>query len=335
MISFDDAITTVQAGRDLTADQTGFLFDILLRGEADAAAVKALLLAIREKGEGVDELVGAARALRRHMTVIGHSHAVLLDTCGTGGSGSGTFNISTAVALVAAACGVVVAKHGNRRVTSISGSADVLAELGVSIEGDVDQVSRLLDDHGICFCYAPKLHPAMRHVGAVRRELAVPTLFNYLGPLCNPAGATHQMIGTPRLLLRDKLAAAMVQLGTQRSLVLWGSDDQDEVTLGGTTDVAEIAGGQIIAHRWTHDSFGLPAVDLARIQADGPAASAAIIRDLLAGRRGPHRDVVLAGAAAALWLMGRVDELTAGVALAAEAIDSGAAADKLAILASR
>ncbi len=332
MISFAEATQIARSGHDLSAEQTGFLIDILLRGEADAVAVKELLLAIREKGEAVDELVGAARAMRGHMTVIEHQHPVLLDTCGTGGSGSGTFNISTATALVTAACGVPVAKHGNRRITSISGSADVLAELGVAIEGEVDQVSESLNRHGICFCFAPKLHPAMRHVVTIRRELAVPTLFNHLGPLCNPAGATHQLIGTPRLELRDKLAQALRQLGTDRSLVVWGSDGQDEVSLGGVTDVAEIRGGEIVPHRWTHESFDLPEVTLAEIQADGPAASAAIIRDMLGGKPGPHRDVVLAGTAAALWLMDQVDSLPAGVALAAEAIDSGAGADKLAKL---
>lgn len=329
MISFAQAIQTAQSGQDLTADQTGFLIDVMLRGEADTESVKQLLLAIRAKGEAVEELVGAARAMRKHMTVIDHQHRVLLDTCGTGGSGSGTFNISTATAIVTAACGVPVAKHGNRRITSISGSADVLAELGVAIEGDVEQVSRSLNEHAICFCFAPKLHPAMRHVVSIRRELGVPTLFNYLGPLCNPAAATHQLIGTPRLDLRDKIAAAMVQLGTERSLVVWGSDGQDEVSLGGVTDVAEIIDGKIIAHQWTHQSFGLPAVSLAEIQADGPAASAAIIRNLLGGQPGPHRDVVVAGTAAALWLLRRVDSLPAGVAAAQAAIDSGQGIAKL------
>lgn len=329
MISFTHAITHVRSGRDLSADETGYLIDTLLRGEANPEKVGQLLLAIREKGEAVDELVGAARAMRRHMTPIHHHQEVLLDTCGTGGSGSGTFNISTATAIVTAACGVAVAKHGNRRATSLSGSADVLAELGVAIESESDRVGQTLDRVGICFCFAPKLHPAMRHVVAIRRALGVPTLFNLLGPLCNPAGATHQLLGTSTLAVRDKIAAALQQLGTIRSAVIWGDDGQDEVTLGGATHVAEVQGNQITQHRWEASDFALPNATTAQLHAESPQASAAIIRDLLAGQRGPCRDVVLAGTAAALWLIGQADDLAQGVAIAAHAIDSGAAQEKL------
>jgi anthranilate phosphoribosyltransferase len=330
MITFQDAIAITRDGRNLTAEQTGHLIDMLLCGQADADLVGQLLLAIREKGEAVDELVGAAQAMRRHMTTISHPHTTLLDTCGTGGSGSGTFNISTATAIVTAACGVAVAKHGNRRATSHTGSADVLAVLGVAIEGEVEQVSRTLQNVGICFCFAPKLHPAMRHVVAIRRALGVPTLFNLLGPLCNPAGATHQLLGTATLASRDKIAAALQRLGTTRSAVVWGEDGQDEVTLGATTHVAEIRGGQIIHHRWTNESFGLPAVELSDLQAADPEASARIIQDIFAGKPGPCRDVVLAGTAAALWLVGKSDSLVEGARQAAAAIDQGKAKDKLA-----
>ncbi len=329
MISFTHAITHVRSGRDLSAEETGHLIDTLLRGEANPEKVGQLLLAIRDKGEAVDELVGAARAMRRHMTPIHHHHDVLLDTCGTGGSGSGTFNISTATAIVTAACGVAVAKHGNRRATSLSGSADVLAELGVAIESESDRVGQTLDRVGICFCFAPKLHPAMRHVVAIRRELGVPTLFNLLGPLCNPAGATHQLLGTSTLAVRDKIAAALQQLGTTRSAVLWGDDGQDEVTLGGTTHVAEVRGEQLTQHRWQSTDFALPSAKTEQLHAENPQASAAIIRDLLAGQRGPCRDVVLAGTAAALWLIGKADDLAQGASIAAHAIDSGAAQQKL------
>ncbi len=181
----------------------------------------------------MSELVGAARAMRRHMTRIPHHHDTLLDTCGTGGSGSGTFNISTAVAIVAAACGVAVAKHGNRKATSLTGSADVLEELGVKIESEADAVAERLDSIGICFCFAAKLHPAMRHVVGVRRKLGVKTLFNLLGPLCNPAGATHQLLGTSTPDAQTKVAAAIRELGTTRSFVVHASDGQDEVALGG------------------------------------------------------------------------------------------------------
>jgi anthranilate phosphoribosyltransferase len=329
MISFTAAISHVRAGHDLSADQTGHLIDTLLRGEANAESVGQLLLAIGEKGEAVDELVGAAQAMRRHMTPIHHGHAVLLDTCGTGGSGSGTFNISTATAIVTAACGVAVAKHGNRRATSLSGSADVLAVLGVAIESEADRVGQTLDRVGICFCFAPKLHPAMRHVVAIRRALGVPTMFNLLGPLCNPAAATHQLLGTSTLATRDKIAAALAQLGTTRSAVLWGEDGQDEVTLGGITHVAELNGDSITTHRWQRDDFGLPPATIAQLQADGPEQSAAIIRDLLDGKPGPCRDVVVAGTAAALWLVGTASTLSDGVTQATAAIDTGSAKQKL------
>ena len=329
MISLDEAIRTTRSGQDLSEDETGYLIDTLLRGEADSGGIGRLLLAIREKGEAVDELVGAARAMRRHMMPIPHRYPWLLDTCGTGGSGSGTFNISTATAIVTAACGVPVAKHGNRRATSLSGSADVLAVLGVAIEGESELVAQTLDRIGICFCFAPKLHPAMRHVVAIRRELGVPTLFNLLGPLCNPAGATHQLLGAATLANRDKIAAALARLGTTRSAVVWGEDGQDEVTLCGSTRVALVESAGITQLTWDPSSFGLKSCEPASLRVENPEQSAAMIRELLAGRVGPPRDVVLAGTAAALWLVGHTADLRAGVEIAADAIDRGAAREKL------
>jgi anthranilate phosphoribosyltransferase len=329
MISLPEAIRLTRSGQDLSAEQMGHLIDTLLRGEAEQQGVGQLLLAIREKGEAVDELVGAARAMRQHMTPIPHRHGVLLDTCGTGGSGSGSFNISTATAIVTAACGVAVAKHGNRRATSVSGSADVLAALGVAIEGEPAVVAETLNRIGICFCFAPKLHPAMRHVVAIRRELGVPTLFNLLGPLCNPAGATHQLLGAATLENRNKIAAALRRLGTTRSAVVWGEDGQDEVTLGGSTHVAEIREGETTEHRWEPSDFGLPKITVSALRVDNPQQSAEIIRDVLAGKPGPPRDVVLAGTAAALWLVEMASDLRQGVRIAARAIDEGHAQEKL------
>lgn len=330
MIDFPNAIAHVKAGHDLSVDETGQLIDRMLEGQADADQVAALLLAIREKGEAVDELVGAATSMRRHMTPIRHRYPMLLDTCGTGGSGSGTFNISTTAAIVAAACGVPVAKHGNRKATSLTGSADVLAELGVAIESDGQRVERTLDEVGLCFCFAAKLHPAMKHVVAIRRSLGVPTLFNLLGPLCNPAGATHQLLGTASATNQQKIAAALQRLGTTRSAVIRGTDGQDEVTLDGATEVLEITGKHTSqSHRWTPESFGLPPTTAAQLQARDPADSAAIIRRILDGERGPHRDIVLAGSAAALWLVGKATTVREGVAIAAAAIDDGAAKAKL------
>lgn len=325
MSDFASAIEQAESSEDLSADQTSRLIDQMLRGDADEPLVADLLLALRAKGESVSELVGAARAMRRHMTPIRHNGPILLDTCGTGGSGSGTFNISTVTAIVVAATGIPVAKHGNRKATSKSGSADVLSELGVAIESDVDAVERSLREVGLCFCFAPKLHPAMRHVASVRRQLGVPTLFNLLGPLCNPAGATHQLLGTSTKTAQEKIAAALAELGTQRSAVVCGEDGQDEVTLDGPTTTIEIHQGGTAVHHWTAADFGLNPAGTAGMQAEDPRRSAAIIKQLLQGEHGPCRDIVLANAAAALWLVGRSDSLQAAVAIAAEAIDSGAA----------
>jgi anthranilate phosphoribosyltransferase len=327
--AFHAAIAQASAGRDLDADQTSSLIHVMLQGGADEQEVGELLLALRQKGEAVSELIGAARAMRQHMTRIPHHHAVLLDTCGTGGSGSGTFNISTAVAIVAAACGVAVAKHGNRKATSLTGSADVLEALGVPIESDAAAVAARLDAIGICFCFAAKLHPAMRHVVGVRRKLGVKTLFNLLGPLCNPAGATHQLLGASTADSQAKVAAALCELGTTRSFVVHASDGQDEVSLDGTTHVIEIAAGQQRLHDWSAGDFGLQPAPAEALAAASPAESAAIIRRLLSGEPGPCRDTVLAGTAAALYLVSRADSLATGVAIAAEAIDCGRAAAKL------
>jgi anthranilate phosphoribosyltransferase len=326
---FQTAISEATAGNDLSADQTSELIDTMLKGDATEDDIGRLLLAIRDKGEAVSELVGAAQAMRRHMTRIPHHHTLLLDTCGTGGSESGTFNISTAVALVAAAAGVPVAKHGNRRATSLSGSADVLEELGVGIESDAGAVANQLDAIGICFCFAPKLHPAMRHVVGVRRKLGVKTLFNLLGPLCNPAAATHQLLGVSTAEDQQKIAAALSQLGTTRSFVVHASDGQDEVSLDGTTEVIEVSGQQSQNHSWSPRDFGLLPVGRESLAAAGPAESAAIIRRLLDGEPGPCRDTVLAGAAAALLLVGKSDSLQQAAERAAAAVDCGDAREKL------
>lgn len=332
--SFQQAITHATQGHDLSEDQTSNLIDAMLQGAADEQQVADLLLALKEKGEAVSELVGAAKAMRKHMTRIPHHHTVLLDTCGTGGSGSGTFNISTAVAIVSASCGLAVAKHGNRKATSLTGSADVLEELGVGIESEAGPVAERLDTIGICFCFAAKLHPAMRHVVGVRRKLGVKTLFNLLGPLCNPAGATHQLLGTSSPDAQVKVAAAIKKLGTERSFIIHAEDGQDEVSLDGITRVIEVVDGREIQHQWTADDFGLLPVGHEALAAPDPSASADIIRRLFAGEPGPCRDTVIAGTAAALLLTGKADSLRQGAELAAEAIDQGKAAKTLAQLAS-
>ena len=326
---FQSAIDQATAGTDLSEDQTSALIDAMLNGSADGDLVGRLLLALRNKGEAVSELVGAARAMRRHMTSIPHHHKTLLDTCGTGGSGSGTFNISTAVAIVAAACGLPVAKHGNRRATSLTGSADVLEELGVKIESEAEAVAARLDKIGICFCFARKLHPAMRHVAEVRQRLGVKTLFNLLGPLCNPAGATHQLLGASTSDAQQKVAAAIAQLGTARTFVVHADDGQDEVSLDGVTHAIEVNAREQLSHQWTASDFGLLPVGVEALSATDPRQSANIITRILEGEPGPCRDTVLAGTAAALTLVGRVDSLAKGTDLATQAIDSGAGMEKL------
>lgn len=329
---FSDAIKIVKEGSDLTEEQTSDLIDAMLVGDASEDQVGHLLLALKEKGEAVSELVGAARAMRKHMTKLPHQHELLLDTCGTGGSGSGTFNISTGVAIVAAACGVAVAKHGNRKASSLTGSADVLEVLGVTLESDPESVASRLDEIGICFCFAAKLHPAMRHVVGVRKKLGVKTLFNLLGPLCNPAGATHQLLGTSSLDAQNKVADALRQLGTRRSYVIHAEDGQDEISLDGVNRVIEVTSESSVIHEWGVREFGLLPAGKEALAARDPEESAGILRRLLDGEPGPCRDTVLAGAASALLLVERVASLQEGVRVAAEAIDSGAAANKLAQL---
>ena len=233
----EDFIQIAQSGQDLSPDQMQQAIVWMLAGRAEDSEIGRLLLALRAKGESVSEMLGAARGMRIMMTPIRTKHQELLDTCGTGGDGSGTFNISTAAAIVTAACGMPTAKHGNRKITSATGSADVLAVLGVGVEADRTCVERCLDEIGLCFCYAPLLHPAMKHVGQVRRQLGVPTLFNYLGPLCNPAGASFQVLGTGREDLQAKLAATLVQLPIQAAIVVRGADGMDEVSLSAETSV--------------------------------------------------------------------------------------------------
>src|SRR5436190_10583843 len=227
------------AGEHLSLDEMSAAIDAVMQGRCSAGEIGLLLTGLRLKGETVEEVAGAALAMRRHMTPIRSSRPGIVDTCGTGGDGSATFNISTAAALVTAAAGVAVAKHGNRRVTSRTGSADVLQQLGVNVEATVPVVETCLDELGICFCFAPLLHPAMKQVAEVRRKLGVPTIFNLLGPLTNPASAPFQMIGVGRPELRHLLAQALTLLGTRHAIVVHGDDGLDEVTLGGLTQVTD------------------------------------------------------------------------------------------------
>jgi anthranilate phosphoribosyltransferase len=335
MSILSETLELVEAGRHLTREQMESAMGAMIEGRAAEEEMARLLTALHRKGETVAEIAGAAAALRRRVTPIRTRHLVFLDTCGTGGDASKTFNISTAAAIVTAAAGVPVAKHGNRGMTSRSGSADVLAELGVNIEADVARVEACLNELGLCFCFAPLLHQAMKHVSAVRKKLGTPTIFNLLGPLTNPAGAPYQLLGVGKAELQPRLAEAMLLLGTTRTLVVHAADGLDEVSLSGETHVIEAAEGRLRRFTWTPDDFGLPTADRATMLVANPQESAAVIRAILAGQPGPPRDITLANAAAALWTAGRGSTLKESRQLAAEAIASGKAEFLLEKLAER
>jgi anthranilate phosphoribosyltransferase len=315
----------VAGGDDLSIDDMSAAIDAIMRGQWSEDKIAVLLTALAAKGESTDELAGAAMAMRRHMTPIRSRHREILDTCGTGGGGSSMFNVSTTAAIIAAAAGVPVAKHGNRSITSCSGSADVLTELGVNIHATVPQVEACLDELGICFCFAPLMHPAMKHVATVRKRLGIRTIFNLLGPLVNPAGACYQVLGTGRPELRPLLAGAIARLGTRRTFVVAGGDGLGDVTLAGATLGTEVTHGGLREFTWQPEEFGIQRASLDTLAISGPAASAAIIRRILDGELGPARDIVVLNAAAGLIAAGRTNEPRAAAEAAAAAIDRGTA----------
>lgn len=330
-----EIVGRIAGGQDLTMGEMQSVIDLVMQGGSTEEEIGLLLTGLAAKGETVDEVAGAAAAMRNHMTTIRSSHNGIVDTCGTGGGGSQTFNISTTAAIVAAAAGVPVAKHGNRSVTSRSGSADVLGTLGVNLDATRKQVEACLEELGLCFCFAPLAHPAMRHVGPVRKKLGIRTIFNVLGPLANPAGASYQLLGAGRGELRPLLAAAMQLLGTQQTLVVHGEDGMGDVTCSGTTYVTRVTPEVIDEFTWTPADFGLETSPTDALCINTPEESAALIRRLLTGEAGPPRDVVILNAAAALIAAGKTDDPQAAAKLAAEAIDTNAAADLLAKLGER
>lgn len=316
-------------GHALTADQARDAFEKIMTGTVPDVEIAAFLTALRVRGETVDELYGAASVMRQKVVPWGDPIPGLLDTCGTGGDNSMTFNISTATAIVAAACGVPIAKHGNRSLSSPSGSAEVLHALGVNIELPTAEVRQCICEVGLGFFFAPHWHPAMRHVMPVRRQLRFRTIFNLLGPLSNPASAEFQLLGVGRPEWTRKLAQTLALLGTRSATVVTGSDGLDEVTLDGTTTAACIRDGHVEVLHWTHEDFGLPRSVCSDWKVTSPEDSARIIVEILEGQKGPCRDIVLANTAAALWTAKKVDTLREGVQMATEAIDAGKAREKL------
>jgi anthranilate phosphoribosyltransferase len=324
-----ESLRRVMSGEDLSRREMEVLIGLLMDGGLDERVTAGLLIALAMKGESVAELAGAAAAMRARVLTIPHRRPEVIDTCGTGGDGRGTFNISTAAALVASAAGAAVAKHGNRSVSSRSGSADVLEALGVRIDATPEATGRCLDQLGIAFLFAPGLHPAMRAVMPVRRALTVRTLFNLLGPLTNPAGARRQVIGVFAAERVETVAGALCELGTEHALVVHGSDGLDEITCSGPTTVAETRDGSVRLYELEPEDFGVARHPTEALAGGDPGENAALLRILLEGAPGPLRDVTLINAGAALVVAGVAEEWRDGAERAAAAIDSGAAAARL------
>lgn len=318
----------IQQGSDLTEAEAEDLISQMMEGKISEDEVKAVLLALREKGEALSEVVGAARAMRaRALTVKTPEGRAVVDTCGTGGDGLHTVNVSTMAALVVAGAGVPVAKHGNRSITSVCGSADLLEALGVKIEVSASVVERCLETAHFGFLFAPRFHPAMKAVAAVRKALKVPTLFNLLGPLTNPVGVRHQVVGVARADSLELYAKALQALGSERALVVHGADGQDELSTTGPTEVAEIhsrkSANQIARYSVVPEAFGIRKVALSALKGGTAAQNARIAQGLLEREPGPVREAVLLNAAAALYVAGAAGDITTGVSLAAQALDRG------------
>jgi anthranilate phosphoribosyltransferase len=323
---FSALLEKLQRRQDLTTDEAAAAMEEIMEGRAQSSQIAALLIALAMKGERPAEVVGLARTMRARATKLSREYSPVFDTCGTGGDRAHTFNVSTVAALVLAACGVRVAKHGNRSVSSKCGSADLFEALGVNVSADPATVERCLDQCGIAFFFAPTFHPSMRHAGPTRRELGVRTAFNLLGPLTNPANATRQLVGVPRPELTELVARSLALLGTERAWVVHGADGLDEISSTGYTKVSECRDGRVNTFYLHPADIGLPKTGPDALRGGDAGRNAEIARDVLAGRSGAPRDIVLLNAAAALLIAGTVGRMQDGVAMAAEAVDSGRAA---------
>jgi anthranilate phosphoribosyltransferase len=327
-----ETIDRLLAGDALSAGDTEAAVGLVMRGEADPAQIAGLLVALRAKGETVDELVGAARAMRAHVVAVRPARDDLVDTAGTGGDGSGTFNISTTAALVAAACGCAVAKHGNRAASSRSGSADVLEALGVPIALTPEQAAAMIEQHGFGYLHAPDHHPAMRHAGPVRRSLGVRTVFNLLGPLTNPAGARRQLIGVYARQWVEPMAQALAALGCEHGMVVHGEPGIDELSPCGATTVATVRGGRVTIGELDARDLGIDLCALSDLAGGDPQRNAEIALAVLGGVAGPAADATALNAAAAIVVAGRAADLGEGLEQAREALRSGAAMARLSAL---
>jgi anthranilate phosphoribosyltransferase len=322
------AIDAVASGEHLTADHASAVLDEIMQGRAGEVQTGAFLVALRAKGETVPELIGLARTMRRLAASVSTDRDDLVDTAGTGG-GPSTFNVSTTAALVAAGAGRAVAKHGNRSATSRSGSADLLEALGVRIDLDPDGVARCIEEVGFGFMFAPRHHAAMKHVVPVRKELSVRTIFNFLGPLTNPAGAERQLLGVSDRRYQETIAEALAGLGTERALVVSAEDGLDELSVTSRTRVIEVRDGTTEEWFVEPEEYGLGRANLDAVAGGSPEDNAAVAHRVLDGERGPAADLVALNAGAAIFVAGGADDLRAGIERAREAIDSGAARDVL------
>ena len=325
-------LTTVQAGKNLTRGQAAAAMEIMIRGHASDDETKALLLALRDKGATADEIAGFAHVMRAHALPVHTTRTDLIDVCGTGGDGAGTFNISTTVAFVIAGAGVGVAKHGNRSVSSKCGSSDVLEALGLRVDLPPNEVVRSLELTGLGFFFAPTFHPAVKRFAEVRRALKVRTVFNVLGPLANPAGVRRQVVGVYDAALTEIMANTLRELGSEEAMVVSGEDGLDELTLTGRTRVAHLKDGKVTTYTLTPQDAGLAVAPIEALSGGDAQDNAKILIALLAGAKGPKRDAVLYNSAAALMVAGKAQNLPQGVLLASESIDTGRALSVLTAL---
>jgi anthranilate phosphoribosyltransferase len=326
---YSELLARVIAGDDLSREQAYWAFTQIMDGQWTPAQIAGVLAALASKGETVDEITAAAQAMRDHAVKIDTGGLDVIDTCGTGGTGLRTFNISTAAALVLAGAGAKVAKHGNRTNTRSSGSADVLESLGVNLDASSAAVEESLKQAGVCFCYARLCHPAMKHAGPVRKELGVRTIFNVLGPLTNPAGAKRQLMGVFSDALTEPIANVLVNLGAERVMVVHAADGLDEISTTSQTRISQFDGDQVTTKTIEPEDFGITRATMDDLLVDSPEASAEVIRSVLSGQSGPPRDIVLLNAAAGLFVSGTANDMQSGLEAAAASIDSGAASEAL------
>lgn len=322
-------ILKIQNKENLTVGEMEEVMSAIMQGRASNEDMASFLLALRDKGPTVEEITAAARIMRQFSLKVKTKHELLIDTCGTGGDKAGTFNISTVVAFVVAGAGIAVAKHGNRSVSSQCGSADCLEALGVNLNLDNEQLGKCLDEAGIAFLFAQKLHPAMKHAAPVRKELGVETIFNLLGPLTNPANANFQMVGVYSQQYVEPLASVLKNLGLKKALVFHGDDGLDEITTTGPTHISEFNGYKVVSYTLSPEDFKIKLAKPKDLLGGDLATNVSIAEDILKGKKGPQRDIVVFNAAHALYLTGEAVTIEEGISLAEETIDSGKARRKL------